>query len=245
MKARSIDQNEIAHFSKDSADWWNPDGPFKPLHRLNPARMGFVRESLVSHFGLDDTKIKALSGLSALDIGCGGGLMSEPLRRLGADVTGLDADQNGIDAARAHAEMENLDINYICGAAEDLAARQQKYDCVLALEIIEHTTSPEDFVSLCASLVKPGGLVIFSTLNRTPKSFALGIVAAEYILRWVPTGTHQWNKFVKPSELAELAENADLNVLDVKGLIFNPLKNEFSIHPHDVDVNYFLVAEKL
>lgn len=245
MKLKTLDRKEIDHFSKDSADWWNPDGPFKPLHRLNPARIGFLRESIVSHFGLDDRPIKALKGISILDIGCGGGLVSEPLARIGASVTGLDADAIGIKTAKAHAKSENLTIEYICGAAEDLAAQNKKFDCVLALEIIEHTSSPEDFVALCSKLVRKGGIVIFSTLNRTAKSYALGIIAAEYVLRWVPTGTHQWNKFVKPSELAELAENSGLTLKDVKGMMFNPLKNEFSIHPHDVDVNYFLVAEKL
>lgn len=244
MKASTLDRKEIDHFSKDSADWWNPDGPFKPLHRLNPARLSFIRETLVNHFNLDDRKIKALSGLSILDIGCGGGLISEPLARIGANVTGLDADATGIKTAKAHAKAENLEIEYICGAAEDLADGKRKYDVVLALEIIEHTSSPEEFVSLCTKLVKKGGIVIFSTLNRTPKSYALGIVAAEYILRWVPAGTHQWNKFVKPSELADMAENEGLKLLDVKGMMFNPIKNEFSIHPSDVDVNYFLVAEK-
>ncbi len=245
MKTTTLDKNQIDHFSKDSANWWDPDGPFKPLHRLNPARMEFIRDQLVYHFGLDDSKIKTLSGLSILDIGCGGGLISEPLCRLGATVTGLDADAIGIAAAKEHADSEDLDINYICGAAEDLAAANKKYDIVLALEIIEHTASAQDFVALCASLVKKGGLVIFSTLNRTWKSYALGIVAAEHLLRWVPVGTHDWKRFVKPSELGDLADLAGLNVTDVKGLIFNPVKNEFSIHPRDVDVNYFLVAEKL
>ncbi len=243
MKLSTLDKNEINHFSKDSADWWNPDGPFKPLHRLNPARIGFLRETIVSHFGLDNTPIKALKNISILDIGCGGGLVSEPLARIGANVTGLDADAVGIETAQTHAKAENLDIKYICGAAEDLSNRS--FDVVLALEIIEHTSSPDDFVQLCSNLVRKGGIVIFSTLNRTAKSYALGIVAAEYILRWVPAGTHQWNKFVKPSELADLAENSGLCLKDVRGLMFNPLKNEFSIHPHDVDVNYFLVAEKL
>lgn len=241
----TLDRSQIDHFSKDSADWWNPNGAFRPLHRLNPARMGFIREMAVAHFGLNDREIKVLKNLSVLDIGCGGGLVSEPLSRLGADVTGLDADETGIATAISHAEDEGLEINYICGTAEDLAGKGRKFDIVLALEIIEHTASPEDFVSLCASLARPGGLVIFSTLNRNWKSYALGIVAAEHVLRWVPPGTHQWKRFVKPSELGAMAENSGLSVLDVKGMIFNPLKNEFSIHPHDVDVNYFLVAEKL
>ena len=245
MTARTLDKSQIDHFAKDSANWWDPDGPFKPLHRLNPARLKFIRETLVRHFGLDDSKIRALTDLTILDIGCGGGLISEPLCRLGATVTGLDADRTGIETAIAHAQTEDLDINYICGAAEDLVAKKRTFDVVLALEIIEHTSSPEDFVSLCSNLVKKGGIVIFSTLNRNWKSFALGIVAAEYILRWVPAGTHQWNKFVKPSELASLAEEADLRIMDVKGLAFNLVKNEFFIDPYDVDVNYFLVAEKL
>ncbi len=243
MKASTRDDRQIAHFSKDSADWWNPDGPFRPLHRLNPARLGFIRKTLVSHFGLDDSKIKALDGLSILDLGCGGGLIAEPLARIGGRVTGVDADRTGIDTAKAHAELSGLAIDYICGAAEDLSGKRQ-FDVVLALEIIEHTPSPEDFVALCATLVRKGGLVIFSTLNRNWKSYALGILAAEYLLRWVPPGTHEWKRFVKPSELALLAENEGLELLDVKGMIFNPIKNEFSIHPYDVDVNYFLVAEK-
>jgi len=245
MKPNTIDRNQVNHFSKDSADWWNEDGPFKPLHRLNPARLGFIRDSLVGHFGLDDSKIRALEGLKILDIGCGGGLVSEPLSRLGATVTGLDADETAIKTAKNHAKAGGLTVDYICGAAEDLASGKKLFDVVLALEIIEHTASPEDFVALCSQLVKKNGLVIFSTLNRNWKSYALGIIAAEHLLHWVPHGTHEWKRFVKPSELAEMAENSDLNAIDVKGLIFNPVKNEFSIHPHDVDVNYFLVAEKL
>lgn len=241
----TLDKSQIDHFAKDSADWWNPDGPFRPLHRLNPARMGFIRECAVEHFGLDDSKIKAFAGLNALDIGCGGGLVSEPLARLGAQVTGIDADKNGIQTAIAHAADENLAIEYIAGTAEELAKQKRRFDIVLALEIIEHTASPEEFVLLCSKLARPGGLVIFSTLNRNWKSYAMGIVAAEYLLRWVPAGTHEWKRFVKPSELADMAEASGLEIKDVKGMIFNPLKNEFSIHPHDVDVNYFLVAEKL
>ena len=242
---RTIDAREIAHFAKDSADWWNPEGPFRPLHRLNPARLGFLRDQIVAHFDLDDSKIRALSGLKILDIGCGGGLVSEPLARLGADVTGIDGDQNGIDAATLHAKKTNTQVTYRCGAAEDLTNEKLRFDVVLALEVIEHVSDQEEFVHLCADLVRDGGLVIFSTLNRNPKSFAMGIVAAEYLLRWVPKGTHDWRKFLKPSELAALAENTGLSLVDAKGLVFNPVKNTFSIHPHDLDVNYFLVAEKL
>lgn len=245
MKPNTIDQNQIDHFARDSADWWNENGAFKPLHRLNPVRLGFIRDTIVDHFDLDNSRIRALEGLTILDIGCGGGLVSEPLSRLGAAMTGMDADAQAIETAQSHAAENGASVDYVCGAAEDLVEQNRKFDVVLALEIIEHTASPEEFVSLCSSLVREGGLVIFSTLNRNWKSYALGIVAAEYLLRWVPPGTHEWKRFVKPSELTEMAENEDLSLIDVKGMIFNPIKNEFSIHPHDLDVNYFLVAEKL
>ncbi len=240
---KTSDQAQIDHFAKDSTNWWDPDGPFKPLHRLNPTRLRFTRDTAIEHFGLNAAPIRSLDGLSILDIGCGGGLVCEPLARLGAQVTGVDADANGIAAAIAHAPQD-LALNYINGTAEDLVAQGKKFDLVLALEIIEHVSAPEDFVQCCADLVNPGGLVIFSTLNRTWKSYALGIVAAEYVLNWVPKGTHDWDRFVKPSELAQLAISSGLEPTHVTGLIFNPLKNEFLLHATDIDINYFLVAEK-
>ena len=238
----TINTAEIAHFSKDSADWWNLDGAFAPLHRMTPARMRFLKDT-----------IGTLAGKTILDIGCGGGLISIPLARLGtnvgAKVTGIDADATAISVASAHAAQdaaqENLPITFINGAAEDLVDQGQKFDVVLALEIIEHVDHPDMFVDLCARLVKPDGIVVFSTLNRTAKSYALGIIAAERILGWVPKGTHSWKKFVKPSELARMASSAGLEVTTAKGLVYHPLRQDFFLSPHDLDVNYFLVARPM
>lgn len=227
----TINTAEIAHFAQDSADWWNPQGPFAPLHRMTPARMRFIKDT-----------IGTVKGKTILDIGCGGGLISVPLSRLGAKVTGIDADATAISVASQHAQSENLSIDFINGAAEDLVAKNKTFDVVMALEVIEHVDNPALFVKLCADLVKPDGLVIFSTLNRTWKSYALGIIAAERILGWVPVGTHNWKKFIKPSELAEMATDNSLFLRTAKGMIYNPLTAEFSIHPHDLDLNYFLVA---
>lgn len=227
----TINANEISHFAQDSADWWNVDGAFAPLHRITPTRMRYLK-----------SVIGEVKGKTILDIGCGGGLTSVPLSRLGAKVTGIDADKQAISVAKQHSKEQNLDINFIHGAAENLVEEGQKFDVVMALEVIEHVDNPDLFVKLCSQLVKPNGIIIFSTLSRTWKSYALGIIAAERVLRWVPVGTHDWKKFIKPSELARLATGCGLTVTDAKGMVFNPLKNEFSIHPHDLDLNYFLVA---
>ncbi len=227
----TINHAEIKHFAQDSANWWDTDGAFAPLHRMTPARMGFIKDT-----------IGTVKGKTILDIGCGGGLISAPLSRLGAKVTGIDADHQAIQVAKTYAKGEGLAIDFIAGAAEDLVKKQQRYDVVLALEIIEHVEHPALFLKLCSQLVKPNGLVIFSTLNRTWKSYALGIIAAERILKWVPAGTHDWKKFIKPSELAKMAENNGLFLRGVKGMVYNPLNNQFSLHDNDLDLNYFLVA---
>lgn len=229
----TINANEISHFAQDSAGWWDIDGPFAPLHRMTPARMRYLKNV-----------IGEIKNKTILDIGCGGGLISVPLSRLGGKVTGIDADKQAITVAKQHSKAEGLDINFIHGAAENLVEDEQKFDVVMALEVIEHVDNPKLFVDLCSQLVKPNGIVIFSTLNRTWKSYALGIVAAERLLRWVPVGTHDWKKFIKPSELARIAQQSGLTVTDAKGMVFNPLKNEFSIHPHDLALNYFLVASR-
>jgi 2-polyprenyl-6-hydroxyphenyl methylase/3-demethylubiquinone-9 3-methyltransferase len=236
MKNQTIDDREIAHFAKDSSHWWDPKGPFRPLHWITPARMEYLRTQILPLF--------PIKGASVLDIGCGGGLACEGMARLGANVTGIDADANAIRVAQDHAAPQNLKITYINGAAEDLVARRKTYDVVLALEVIEHVSDAEAFVSLCSKLVCPGGVAIFSTLNRTWKSYALGIVAAEHILKWAPQGTHEWNKFIKPSELARMARHNNLTVTDVTGLVYNPLKHEFSLDARDVDVNYFMTATR-
>ncbi|HEY0901688.1 MAG TPA: bifunctional 2-polyprenyl-6-hydroxyphenol methylase/3-demethylubiquinol 3-O-methyltransferase UbiG [Micavibrio sp.] len=240
-KSSTIDPAEISHFAKDSDRWWDENGPFAPLHRLNPVRIKFIRDAVTAHFDRPAAVMSPLAGLKILDIGCGGGLVCEPLSRMGADVTGIDADAVAIAAARSHATATELDIDYRVESTDNLKGQ---YDVVLALEIVEHVASVDKFVEETVGLCKPGGLVVFSTLNRTPKSFALGIVAAEYILRWVPTGTHNWRKFVRPSELAAALRCAGAKPKEIKGLRLNPFKNEFEISVSDIDVNYFMVAEK-
>lgn len=228
----TIDQSEIKHFAKDSSKWWDEDGPFKPLHRLNPVRIEYINEQICTHFSTPD-----ISDLNIIDIGCGGGLASEALTELGANLTSIDADSNAIDVAKSHAKSQGLEINYICGDAADI---KDKYDVVMALEIIEHVSDINEFIKICVSLLKPDGLLIMSTINRTPKSYALGIIAAEYILRWVPRGTHSWKKFVKPSEIAKQASKHNLTPHNITGLIFNPLNNEFQLSETDLDVNYLM-----
>jgi 2-polyprenyl-6-hydroxyphenyl methylase/3-demethylubiquinone-9 3-methyltransferase len=242
----TVDTAEIAHFARDSARWWDEDGPFRPLHRLNPIRISYIRDRLCARFGRDPASLRSLEGLKILDAGCGGGLACEPLARLGAKVTGIDADASAIQAARAHAGEQALEIDYRAATTGDLArgGMKEKFDAVLALEIIEHVAAPEQFVHECVALCRPGGLVIFSTLNRTPKSFALGIVAAEYILGWVPRGTHSWKKFVRPSELAALVRAAGAAPADQAGLVFSPRTGGFALSKTDMDVNYFQTAEK-
>ena len=235
----SVKDGEIEKFAKDSGQWWDENGPFAPLHRLNPVRMKYIREQVCDHFGFSQTTLKPFEKMSFLDIGCGGGLVCEPLARLGAHVTGIDADENAIMTAQRHAAEFGLNIDYKVGSAESLKTR---FDVVLALEVIEHVQDPARFVKTCASLAKPGGCVIFSTLNRTAKSFALGIVAAAYILNWVPRGTHDWKAFVRPSELSRYARAAGLVPEQITGLVFDPLAGCFKITANDVDVNYFLYA---
>lgn len=240
----TIDAKDLQQFEALGEKWWDESGPMKPLHKLNPTRLDYLRRMACAHFKLDDRKIGALKGISALDIGCGGGLVTEPLCRMGASVTGVDAGPENIRIAKAHAKTEGLTIDYQATTAEALADAGQKYDLVTALEIVEHVADVPLFLQSCAELVKPGGMLIVSTLNRTPKSFMLGIVAAEYILRWLPTGTHNWKKFLKPSEIATPLTAAGLKVTDVRGLIYNPLTRQFSLSADDLDVNYFLTAVK-
>jgi 2-polyprenyl-6-hydroxyphenyl methylase/3-demethylubiquinone-9 3-methyltransferase len=236
----TIDENEIKHFAKDSDKWWDENGPFKPLHRLNPVRMHYIKQQICDHYDRDADLLDSLSDLEILDIGCGGGLVCEALSRMGADVTGIDADSNAIETAKSHAALSDLNINYENGDAADL---DQKFDVVCALEIIEHVSDISAFINICASKLKPGGILIMSTLNRTKKSYALGIIAAENILGWVPRGTHNWKKFVKPSEIAAHARQIKLTPHNVTGLIFNPLKNSFELSKTDLDVNYLITLK--
>ncbi len=235
--AQTFDESEIRHFAMDSAHWWDENGPFKPLHRANPARMTYIKEQICDNFGLDIEKARPLQGLEILDIGCGGGLVCESLSRLGAKVTGIDADENAIKAAKEHADISALEIDYRCMDPIDL---DKKFDVVVSLEVIEHVPDIGAFVKMAAGKIKPQGLLIFSTLNRTAKSYVLAIIGLEHVLRWVPKGTHHWKKFVKPSELASYARQNSLSCVDIRGLIYNPLKDEFKLSDKDIDVNYFM-----
>jgi 2-polyprenyl-6-hydroxyphenyl methylase/3-demethylubiquinone-9 3-methyltransferase len=240
----SIDQDEIARFSSHAYDWWNPHGALGALHKINPARMEYIRDTVCGHFKRSSEKTAALKGLSALDIGCGGGLLCEPLARLGAAVTGLDASAETIKVAKAHAKKAGMKITYIAGCAEDFAQQEKQFDVITALEILEHVSDIGSMLRSAAALLKPDGIMILSTLNRTMKSYWLGIVAAEYILGWVPRGTHDWRKFIRPSELAAHLEKAGLGVTDFTGMIYDPLNDGFNLRHGAVGVNYLAAAVK-
>ena len=237
----TLDTEEIARFGKLAAEWWDAEGPFRPLHRINPVRLTYIRDQICRHFTRDKKASKSLSGLSVLDIGCGGGLVCEPLTRLGASVTGIDPAAETIEAAKAHARASSLDIEYQATTAEDIAAKGQSYDVVLLLEVVEHVPDVPAFLKAVAPLVRPDGIMILSTLNRTLKAYALAIVGAEYILRWLPIGTHQWERFVRPEELASALSATGLKLSDKTGMVYNPLADEWRLGP-DTDVNYFATA---
>jgi 2-polyprenyl-6-hydroxyphenyl methylase / 3-demethylubiquinone-9 3-methyltransferase len=239
----TIDHEEVARFAKLAGEWWDAHGPFRPLHQINPVRLTYIRDQLCRHFGRDPTAAPSLSGLAVLDIGCGGGLVSEPLARLGAQVTGIDPAPETIEAAKAHAKGAGLKITYKATTAEALADQDKTFDAVLLLEVIEHVRDVPAFLARVAPLVKPGGVMILSTLNRTLKAYALAIVGAEFILRWVPVGTHQWERFVRPEELKAALRGARLNLTDTMGMVYNPLADEWSLSA-DTDVNYFATATR-
>lgn len=243
--AKTVDAAEIEKFSRISAEWWDPSGPFRPLHRLNPVRLSYIKDRTAAHFGRDGRSIAAFGKLTVLDIGCGGGLVAEPLARLGGSVTAVDADVVAIEAARLHATDREIDVDYRVGSSDELAAAGSRFDLVLALEIVEHVADREEFLATLGSLVAPGGLLIMSTLNRTLKSLVLGVGIAEHVLRWVEPGTHDWRKFVKPSELARGLRGIGFGVTDLTGLVFDPLKNEFHLSARDVGVNYFVAATRI
>ena len=238
-----LSQSQTDLFAGHAPTWWNEDGAFAPLHRITPIRMSFIRDHLCAHFGRDPRQVRPLVGLSALDIGCGGGLICEPLARLGATVTGIDAVAANIEAARAHADEAGLEIAYEVAAPEEMAARGTHFDIVINLEVIEHVADPDSFMAAACALVAPGGAMAASTLNRTAKSLALGKIAAEYVLRWVPAGTHEWRKFVKPSELARHIRDGGMTLTALSGLSLDPLKNEWKLG-NDLAVNYLAFAMK-
>ncbi len=242
-ESASVDAAEVERFSRYGATWWDPRGPMATLHKFNPVRLAYIRDHAAEHFGRDAKKLDCLKGLRSLDIGCGGGLLSEPLARLGADMVGVDPAEKNIAVARAHADESGVTVDYRAGTAEALAAAGEAFDIVLAMEVVEHVLDVEEFVATCAEMVKPGGLMLAATLNRTLKSFALAIVGAEYILRWLPRGTHQWDKFVTPSELETAFEAAGLQVIGERGVIYNPLRDRWQL-ASDMDVNYMLVAAR-
>jgi 2-polyprenyl-6-hydroxyphenyl methylase/3-demethylubiquinone-9 3-methyltransferase len=242
-RASSIDTAEVERFSRMAATWWDPRGPMAALHKFNPVRLAYIRDQAAARFDRDPKKLDCLKGLRMLDIGCGAGILSEPLARLGASVVGADPAEENIEAAKTHAEATGVSVDYRATTAEALAGSNEKFDVVLAMEVVEHVVDVPAFVDSCASMVKPGGLMIAATLNRTLKSFALAIVGAEYVLRWVPRGTHQWDKFVTPRELERAIEDAGLDVIGERGVIYNPLADRWQLSS-DMDVNYMLVASR-
>jgi 2-polyprenyl-6-hydroxyphenyl methylase / 3-demethylubiquinone-9 3-methyltransferase len=240
----TVDPSEIAKFEAMAAEWWDPNGKFKPLHMLNPCRLDYITTQIAGEFDRDLTTAKPFAGLKILDIGCGGGLLSEPMARLGADVVGADAAEGNLPVARIHAGQSGLEIDYRHTTAEAMAAAGEEFDVVLNMEVVEHVADPLAYLTATQQLLRPGGLQICSTINRNPKSFAIAIVGAEVVMRWLPRGTHEWSKFITPEELFALLEQAGLTPVDKKGFVFNPVRWSWSISPRDLSVNYVTASTK-
>jgi len=238
MTVNTVDAAEVAKFEAMAAEWWDPSGKFKPLHMLNPCRLDYICTQIAAEYGRDLRSERPFAGLRLLDIGCGGGLLSEPMARLGADVVGADAAARNIPVARVHAEQSGLVIDYRHTTAEDMAAAGERFDVVLNMEVVEHVADPLAYLTACHELLKPGGLMVCSTLNRNPKSFLMAIVGAEHVMRWLPKGTHDWKKFITPDELRDLLVRAGLDPVDRKGMVFNPLSWSWSLSDRDLSVNY-------
>ncbi len=240
----SVDVEEVERFSRQAEDWWRPDGKFAPLHRFNPVRLGFIREQALERFGRDGTQRRPFEGLRLLDIGCGGGLLSEPMTRLGFEVTGVDASERNIGAAKAHAAAGGLAIEYLCSTVETLLEEESEpFDLILNMEVVEHVVDPAAFLRSCVRLLSPGGLMIVATLNRTAKAMALAVVGAEHILRWLPVGTHDWRKFVKPNEMRAWLGGEGVEVAGPFGVSFSPLSGRWS-RSGDADVNYMMTVTR-
>lgn len=236
--ASTIDEGEIAKFQAMAAEWWDPNGKFKPLHMLNPCRLDYITSQIAAEFDRDLSAPKPFSGLRILDIGCGGGLLSEPMARLGAEVVGADAAERNIPVAKVHAKDQGLDIDYRHTTAEALAAAGESFDAILNMEVVEHVADPLAYLTACHDLLKPGGLMTCSTINRNPKSFVMAIIGAEHVMRWLPKGTHEWSKFITPDELYDLLRKAGLDPVDRKGFVFNPLGWNWRLSDRDLSVNY-------
>ncbi len=244
MTTDTIDPAEIAKFEAMAAEWWDPAGKFKPLHMMNPVRLDYITRQVAAEFDRDLGTSNPFKGLRILDIGCGGGLLCEPMARLGATIVGVDAAPRNIPVAQIHAEQSGLEIDYRIGTAEAMAAAGEQFDVVLNMEVVEHVADPQGFLTACQQLLKPGGLHLCSTINRNPKSFAMAIVGAEWVMRWLPKGTHEWDKFITPDELFALLEKAGLTPVDRKGYVFNFLNFSWSISDRDLSVNYVTAATK-
>lgn len=244
MNTTTVDPAEVAKFEAMAAEWWDLEGKFKPLHMMNPVRLGYITDQIAAEFGRDLNDDQPFQGLRILDIGCGGGLLCEPMCRLGAEIVGVDAAERNIPVAQAHARQSGLDIDYRHTTAEAMAAAGEQFDVVLNMEVVEHVADPQAYLTACQQLLKPGGLHICSTINRNPKSFAVAIVGAEWVMRWLPKGTHEWNKFITPDELYALISTAGLTPVDRKGFVFNPILWSWSISDRDLSVNYVTAATK-
>jgi len=241
--ASTVDADEVARFSALAKEWWDPRGKMATLHKFNPVRLGYIRDAACRAFDRDAKRVDCLKGLRFLDIGCGGGILSEPLARLGAEVVGADPSEMNVEAARAHAAQAGVTVDYRATTAEALADAGERFDVVMAMEVVEHVADVNLFVKRCTEMVKPDGLMIAATINRTMKSFALAIVGAEYVLRWLPRGTHQWDKFVTPNELEIALAQGGLSVMDDTGVIYNLIADRWQL-ADDMDVNYMLVAAR-
>ena len=240
----TVDAGEVAKFEAMADEWWNPNGKFKPLHMLNPCRLDYITAQIAEEFDRDPGADVPFKGLRILDIGCGGGLLSEPMARLGADVVGADAAARNIPVAQVHADRSGLSIDYRHTTAEALAGAGEEFDVVLNMEVVEHVASPIDYLTACQQLLKPGGLHICSTLNRNAKSYAMAIIGAEHVMRWLPKGTHEWSKFITPDELYDLIRRAGLEPVDRKGFVFNPFAWSWSLSDRDLSVNYVTASLK-
>jgi len=244
MSTTTVDPAEVAKFEAMAAEWWDLNGKFKPLHMLNPCRLDYITSQIAAEFDRNLDADAPFKGLRILDIGCGGGLLAEPMARLGADVVGADAAERNIPVAQVHAEQSGLTIDYRHTTAEAMAEAGEQFDVVLNMEVVEHVADPQAYLTACQQLLKPGGLMVCSTINRNPKSYLMAIIGAEHIMRWLPKGTHEWSKFITPDELFELIEKAQLEPVDRKGFMFNPITWSWSLSDRDLSVNYVTASTK-